>query len=199
MIRPSGSSVALLGASFLALGVVCVFAVYPAVQKAEARALEAGRLLGRAAQVGAATRERDTLRASVDAATASSREVLRNIPVTTDQAALMRMLAVETGAGVQTQMINAGEIVPASPQPTSPFKAVPVTVEMVATFPEVMKLLTRAEGSDRLVRAIRVVIEKQPKKDSRRDLDWESPFVKATLELDAVYGMPADIAGEVKP
>jgi hypothetical protein len=70
---------------------------------------------------------------------------------------------------------------------------------MVATFPEVMKLLTRAEGSDRLVRAIKLTIEKQPKRENRREADWDSPFVKATLELDAVYGSVADASDEVKP
>lgn len=199
MIRASGSSLALVGASLAALGVVGAFVAFPVVRKAEARALESGRLLGRAAQISAATRERDALRDRVEAAQTASREVLRRIPSSTDQASLMRMLAVETSGEVMTQMINAGEIVPASSQPASPFKAVPVTVEMVATFPAVMKLLTNAEGSDRLVRAIRITIEKQPRKDSRRDADWDSPFVKAVLELDAVYGNAVDVSSEVKP
>ena len=199
MIRASGSSIALLGASLAAIGAVIGFVAYPAVRKAEARALERGRLFGRAAQIDAVTRERDALKSRVEDAQAASRTVLRSIPAVTDQASLMRMLAVNTSHDVLTQVINAAESVPASPSPRSPFRAVPVTVEMVATFPEVMKLLTRAEGSDRLVRAIKLTIEKQPKRENRREADWDSPFVKATLELDAVYGSVADASDEVKP
>ena len=199
MMRASGSSFALLGASLAALGAVSGFVAYPAVRKAEERALECGRLLGRAAQFDAATRERDALKQRVEDAQLASRAVLRTIPVATDQASLMRMLAVATSEDVVTQVINAGEPVPASPSAKSPFRAVPVTVEMVATFPEVMNLLTRAEGSDRLVRAIKLTIEKQPKKENRREADWDSPFVKATIELDAVYGTAAGASDEVKP
>lgn len=200
MIRASGSSFALLGASLTAFGLVVGFVAYPALRRAEERALECGRLLGRAAQIESATRERDVLKERVQEVQRSSRTVLRSIPATTDQATLMRMLAVETSPHVLTQVINAGESVPASPAARMPFRAVPVSVEMVATFPEVLGLLTRAEGSDRLVRAIKLTIEKQAKKDSRREADWDSPFVKATLELDAVYGVAADNAApEVKP
>jgi hypothetical protein len=199
MMRAAGSSFALLGASLAALGVVIGFVAYPALRKAEERALECGRLFGRAAQIDAVTRERDLLKERVQEVQRSSRTVLRSIPVTTDQATLIRMLAVETSPRVLTQVINAGESVPASPAPRMPYRAVPVSVEMVATFPEVLELLTRAEGSDRLVRAVKLTIEKQPKKENRREADWDSPFVKATLELDAVYGAAADTAPEVKP
>jgi len=199
MMRASGSSFGLLGASLAALGAVIGFVAYPAVRRAEERALECGRLLGRAAQIEAATRERDALKKRVEDAQQASRTVLRSIPAATDQASLMRMLAVETSSSVATQTINAGESVPASPSAKVPYRAVPVTVEMVATFPEVMSLLTRAEGSDRLVRAIKLTIEKQPKRENRREADWDSPFVRATLELDAVYGVAPDSSDEVKP
>jgi hypothetical protein len=63
----------------------------------------------------------------------------------------------------------------------------------------VLDLLTRAEGSDRLVRAIKLSIEKQSKRENRRESDWDSPFVKATLEFDAVYGSAAAPSAEVKP
>ncbi|MFN5495362.1 MAG: hypothetical protein ACK5C3_02145 [bacterium] len=199
MMRASGSSFALLGASLAAFGLVIGFVAYPALRKAEARAIECGRLLGRAAQIDSATKERDALKDRVQQVQRASQTVLRSIPPTTDQATLMRMLAVETSPHVLTQVINAGESVPASPGPRMPYRAVPVSVEMIATFPEVLELLTRAEGSDRLVRAIKLTIEKQPKKENRREADWDSPFVRATLELDAVYGTAAETAGEVKP
>lgn len=199
MIRASRSSILMLASSTAALGAVVGFVVYPTLRKADERATEAGRLLGRAAQLSAATRERDEMRDRVEASRAASREVLRSIPTTTDQAALMRMLAVETGGDVQTQVINAGEAVPATPVASSPYKAVPVSVEMTATFPEIMNLLARAEGGERLVRAIKVTIEKPPKRDNRRDADWESPFVKANIDFDAVFGAATDTASGVTP
>lgn len=199
MMRASGSSFALLGASVVALGLAVAFSAYPTLRQAEADALESGRLLGRAAQIEAVTRERDELKKRVEAAQADAATIVRGIPTATDQASLMRMLAVETSPDVLTQTINAGDSVPASPRPDVPYRAVPVSVEMVATFPEVLDLLTRAEGSDRLVRAIKLSIEKQSKRENRRESDWDSPFVKANLEFDAVYGSAAAPSAEVKP
>lgn len=199
MMRASGSSFALLGASVVALGLTIGFSAYPTLRRAEESALESGRLLGRAAQIESVTRERDELKKRVEAAQSSAATILRSIPTATDQASLMRMLAVETSPDVLTQTINAGDSVPASPAPRMPYRAVPVSVEMVATFPEVLELLSRAEGSERMVRAIKLSIEKQSKRDNRRESDWDSPFVKATLEFDAVYGSAEAPAAEVKP
>lgn len=198
MIRPSRLSLALLGASFLTLAGVA----YPCatwLKQAETDALKAGELFGWAAQIETKTRELETARQRVESVKTASREVIRDIPLAADQAMLMRMLAVETGDSVQSQMISAGEPVPASLAAASPYKAVPVTVDMVATFPEVMRLLGRAEGGDRLVRTIKISIEKQSKRDNRREPDWDSPFVKAVIELDAVYGSAAGPAKEGTP
>ena len=63
MMRASGSSFALLGASVVALGLAVAFSAYPTLRQAEADALESGRLLGRAAQIESVTRERDELKA----------------------------------------------------------------------------------------------------------------------------------------
>ena len=87
--------------------------------------------------------------------------------------------------------VTAGEPVPATPRSKESLKAVPVTVEITATFDEVMGLLARAENDRRLVRAIRVEMEKATRADNRRDIDWDSPFVRATIELDAIYGSAA--------
>lgn len=197
--RVSGSSLTLLGSSLLGLAVVCGFVAYPTLNRAEARALESGRLMARASQLEAATRERDELRERVEAARLDSLAVLRVIPSQPDQASLMRMLAVETKPTVLMQTINAGDPVTASPRESGSFSAVPIKVEMVATFSEVMTLLARAEGSERLVRPIRVTLEKQAKRDNRRETDWDSPFVKATIDLDAVYGSAAATGSEGKP
>lgn len=188
MIRPSGTALGLLGASVAAFGLVVGFLVAPALRRADERALECGRLYARIGKIDSARLERDEIRERVESAQAASRAVLREIPAIMDQAALMSMLAVETGSSVQSQNVTAGEPVPATPRSKEGFKAVPVTVEITATFDEVMGLLARAENDRRLVRAIRVEIEKTTRADNRRDTDWDSPFVRAKIELDAIYG-----------
>jgi hypothetical protein len=62
-----------------------------------------------------------------------------------------------------------------------------------------MGLLSRVEGGDRLVRPIRITLEKQAKRDNRREADWDSPFVRATIDLDAVYGSAVAARSEEKP
>ena len=197
--RFSNSSITLLAASIVGLGVVCAFVAFPAVTRAETRALESGRLVARASQLESATKERDDLRARVEAARVASRAVLRAIPTHPDQASLMRMLAVETKPTVLMQTINAGDPVIASPLEELTFSAVPIKVEMVATFPEIMGLLSLVEGGDRLVRPIRITLEKQAKRDNRREADWDSPFVRAMIDLDAVYGSAVVVRSEEKP
>jgi Tfp pilus assembly protein PilO len=191
MIRPSGTALGLLGASVAAFGLVVGFLVVPVLRSADERALECGRLYARIGKIDSARLERDEIRERVESAQASSRAVLRQIPDATDQAALMSMLAVETGSSVLNQTVTAGEPVPATPRSKESLKAVPVTVEITATFDEVMGLLARAENDRRLVRAIRVEMEKATRADNRRDIDWDSPFVRATIELDAIYGSAA--------
>jgi Tfp pilus assembly protein PilO len=191
MIRPSGTALGLLGASVAAFGLVVGFLVVPALRSADERAHECGRLYARLGKIDSARLERDEIRERVESAQASSRAVLRQIPDATDQAALMSMLAVETGSSVLNQTVTAGEPVPATPRSKESLKAVPVTVEITATFDEVMGLLARAENDRRLVRAIRVEMEKATRADNRRDIDWDSPFVRATIELDAIYGSAA--------
>jgi len=198
MIRPAGSALGLLGASVAAFAVVIAFVLAPALRRADERTLECGRLFARIGKIDAASRERDEIQRRVESARSDSESILRVIPKATDQASLMSMLAVETGSKVQMQTVTAAEPVPATPRPREALKAVPVTVEMTATFDEIIALLARAENDRRLVRAIRVDIEKAARPDNRRDTDWDSPFVRAMIELDAIYGDASAIA-EVAP
>ena len=155
--------------------------------------------------------------------------VLRTIPQGADQAHLMRMLAVGTGPDMGTQTIVAGEPVPATPaaapNPTNaaanattnattgatrvrtdaPLRAVPVIVEMRASFERVMEVLARAEGDRRLVRPIHIEIQRPDAGASARagarnaggaaagTDDGAATLVDARLELDAVFA--AAIAG----
>lgn len=194
--RPEASRASLAGLAVATASLVAVawLVALPALEVAESRALEAGRLLGRAEQRERIERDRDRVQASLADARVASASVLRVIPHEADQAHLMRMLAVGTGADVGTQTIVAGDSLPATPSADTPYRAVPVTVEMKATFARVMEILARAENDSRLVRPIRVEIRRPADRGAPRGdaaASEGATLVEAVLELDAVYGAPS--------
>lgn len=199
MVRASRSSMAMLAVAVGSLAAVGALAAWPSFLAAEADALEAGRLLGRAESRERIERDRDRVQASLVDARAASSAVLRTIPRSADQAHLMRMLAVGTGADVGTQTIVAGDPVPATPAGESPYRAIPVTVEMSATFERVMEILSRAENDRRLVRPIRIEIRRPVERAGGRAAAAAhegTTLVEARLELDAVYGSQSDSAAQ---
>lgn len=184
--RPSNASLAGCAGGAIALVASVLWLGLPALARAEERSIETGRLHARAAQLESARGELARARVELGRAQGSSRRVLRSVPRDPDQGSLMRMLAVGAGPEVGTQTIVAGESVPATPAADGRYRAVPVTIDMQATFARVMEIVARAEETDRLVRPIRIEIA--------RALDGErgrppSPdgFVEARIELDAVY------------
>lgn len=193
--RPSGASLAYLAASCAVLGGVAFLHALPVLRTADDRAAESARLFARASQLDTLSAERETLRAEVAMARAEAERVLREIPSASEQGArtgaLMRALAIAAGSDVGSQTIVAGEPVPAMPS-ESAFRAVPLTVEMEASFARVMEILARAESDGRLVRPIRVEIARPVDRSGRSAEDRSaddatSGFVDATIELDAVY------------
>ncbi len=200
MNRPSNTA---LGVCVVALGVlvaVTTFVAVPAWRHSDERASEAGRLLARASQLELLTRERDALAVTVNSARAQAADVLRTIPLHADQGSLMRMLAVGVGSDMGTQTILAGEVIPATPK-ESGYQAIPVTVEMHASFARVMEILARAEGDRRLVRPIRIEITRSldPTKPAKTAKETDNGFVDARIELDAVYGRAAVVSLEEEP
>jgi len=184
--RPSNASLTCCAGGALALAASVLWLGLPSLARAETRSIETGRLHARAAQLESARGDLARARAEVERAKASSLLVRRSVPRDPDQGSLMRMLAIGAGPEVGTQTIVAGESVPATPADDGRHRAVPVTIDMQATFARVMEIVARAEGTDRLVRPIRIEIA--------RALDGErgrppSPdgFVEARIELDAVY------------
>ena len=193
--RPSGASISFLAVSCAALGAVVFFHTLPVLRLADERAAESARLFARASQLDALSAEREQLRADLATARIEAARVLREIPGESEQGArtgaLMRALAVAAGRAVGPQTKNAGDPVPALVS-DSPFRAVPLTVEMQASFARVMEILARAESDGRLVRPIRVEIARPVDRsgrsvDDRSADDAASGFVDATIELDAVY------------
>lgn len=222
-------SLAVLGLSVLAVAGAAGMLLWPAVVASEERAAECGRLLSQVERHDAIAAERDAMRTDLASARVAAARVLRTIPQGADQAHLMRMLAVGTGPDMGTQTIVAGEPVPATPaaapNPTNaaanattnattgatrvrtdaPLRAVPVIVEMRASFERVMEVLARAEGDRRLVRPIHIEIQRPDAAASARagarnaggaaagTDDGAATLVEARLELDAVFA--AAIAG----
>jgi hypothetical protein len=200
MMNASRISVSLLGVSVLALASATGLLLWPALATSDARTAECGRLLSQAARHDEIAAARDRLRLEVADARASADRVLRSIPAAADQAHLMRMLALGTSDDMGTQTIVAGDPVPATPSGSRDLRAVPVTVDMKATFARVMDVLARAEGDRRLVRPIRVEIERPLDDKSGREAN-PSSLVEARIELDAVFstGVAAHAAGEDQP
>jgi len=221
-------SLSVLGLSVLAVAGAAGMLLWPAVVASEERAAECGRLLSQVERHDAIAAERDAMRADLASARVAAARVLRTIPQGADQAHLMRMLAVGTGPDMGTQTIVAGEPVPATPAAASPtnaatnatanattgatrvrtdapLRAVPVIVEMRASFERVMEVLARAEGDRRLVRPIHIEIQRPDAGASARagarnaggaaagTDDGAATLVEARLELDAVFA--AAIAG----
>lgn len=196
MNHASRTSLALLAGSVLGLAGAVGFLFMPALDESDARTAECSRLLAQVERRDAIAASRDALRAEVAAMRADASRVLRAIPSQPDQAALMRMLAVGADADMGTQTIVAGDAVPATPSGKQPFQAVPITVDMRATFERVMQVLARAEGDRRLVRPIHIEISRPPEGEKPRGANaakFDPRLVEARIELDAVFGGP--IAG----
>ena len=202
MMHASRASLVLLASSALAVVGAVAMLLVPAVSASDARTAECGRLLSQVERRDAIALERDRLRAEVIAAKASADRVLRSIPESAEQAHLMRMLAVGTGPDMGTQTIVAGDVLPATPAERCGFRAVPVTVEMKASFERVMEVLARAEGDRRLVRPIHIEIQRPAQGSTARGAaaqPEDSHLVEARIELDAVFGTAVAEAGEEQP
>lgn len=182
------TSLLLLAIAVIALGLTIWKLAVPSFEESERRMLEAGRLLALRSQEAALCKARDRIRGDLDRMVANVRSTVRAIPAEPDQAHLMRMLSVGASDEVGSQTIVAGDPVPAINADSTPFKAVPVTVEMEATFGRVMQVLARAERDARLVRPLHVSILR-PADGADGKKGEEGPrFVNAQIELDVVFG-----------
>ncbi|MFM7051152.1 MAG: hypothetical protein ACKOYN_03335 [Planctomycetota bacterium] len=182
------TSLMLLSIAVIALGLTVWKLALPAFEESERRMLEAGRLLALSSQETALRSARDRVRGELERVVANVRSTVRAIPTEPDQAHLMRMLSVGASDEVGSQTIVAGDPVPAINADSTPFQAVPVTVEMEATFARVMQVLARAERDARLVRPLHVSILR-PADGGNGSTAKEGPrFVDAKIELDVVFG-----------
>ena len=195
-------SLTLLGCSMLAVGAASGFLLWPALEASDARHTECGRLLSQIERADDIAVERDRVRTELESVRASAHRVLRTIPSVPEQAHLMRMLAVGAGPDMGTQTIVAGEPLPASPSGNARLRAIPVTVEMIASFECVMEVLARAESDRRLVRPIHIKIQRPVAPLGAREEHFApggGTLVEARLELDAVFDGAMAAEAEQQP
>jgi len=108
---------------------------------------------------------------------------LKHIPAQPGMADLMTALSVPVdGVDVVDQTLTVGSGGPVAQVEDESLHALPLTIDMIATFDLVFDVLKTAEDMNRLVRVASVRIERD---GERADL------VSATIELEAIYEVPA--------
>ena len=129
--------------------------------------------------------EVERLTTEVEAVETRLRTELRDIPDRPDAAALIRRLSMpRDDVTVLDQSFLTSGPAPAVPGGSLRTKAMPVTVEMKATFDSVFALMRSAESMPRLVRvaSVRLTAERAKEQGHGR-----LPFVVARVELDAIF------------
>lgn len=110
-------------------------------------------------------------------------EELKQVPAAPEIASLMPQLSLPVdGERVLDQTFNAGNPVEAVPGDPDAPQAVPVIIEMQATFDSIFAILRAAETMDRLIRvtSVRIACE-------RPDEEQDQDILTASIGLDAIY------------
>ena len=111
------------------------------------------------------------------------REKFNVIPPAPNIAGLMRRLSLPVdGRTVLDQTFTAGSPIHAGGGESTNEEAMPLTVDIEATFDSVFALIRRAETMDRLVRVVSVRMVADRKHDDR-----EEPLLTATVGLEAIF------------
>lgn len=132
----------------------------------------------------------------VETARAYVRKELKTLPDSPDVAELIGVLSVPVdGRTVKDRQFTKGKPVEAVQGGPATTLAMPLTVEMKATFSSVFRLLQMVESMDRLVRvtSVRLTTEKTAEPQP-------TPFLTATIGLEAIYeGSPAGAGDSHSP
>ncbi len=164
--------------------VMAWFVVLPLWDAGSVAETEATRL---ARRIAARERLEGELAVRNDACAILERErgsTLRRIPQDPSQAQLMRAMSEPVnGVDLISQTIAAGKSVLAAREGPKSWRAVPVTVAMKSTFETCMRVLRRAEQSDRLVRTLEL--------DLRRNDGDALGVLDVSIVVDAVWNDPA--------
>ena len=164
--------------------------IWPNYRRAGTVRQQVADLNSRIDRFGSQSEEKERLEAQLRLTEDLVTNDLKLIPVAPDLARLIRTLSqVVDRVQVLDQTFTAGTPGAAIIGSQSTVQAMPLTVDMQATFDSVFALLQNAESIDRLVRVNSVrVICKRDEKDS--DSDSEAPIVKATVGLEAIFDSP---------
>jgi hypothetical protein len=87
------------------------------------------------------------------------------------------------GEHVMDQTFNAGAVVEPLPESYPTIRAIPVTMEMKATFDSIYEVLHAVESLDRLVRPRTIRLRRDAEKVNRRG----EPIIETVMVFDAVY------------
>jgi Tfp pilus assembly protein PilO len=170
--------------------------VYPAYREVASIARRMESLRAKVESLGGRTAEVERLTRALDEANARIAGELRQVPGEPDVAAIFRRLSLPVdGMAVRDQTFSAGAETEAVPGAELPTKAIPVTVDMLASFEAIFHLLQAAESMERLVRVstVKVSVDREAAEAAANE-----GFLAATIELDAVFEQEPAPAGEVE-
>jgi Tfp pilus assembly protein PilO len=164
--------------------------IWPNYRRASAVWHQVEELNSRIDRFGSQAEEQQRLAAQLKSIEGRVLNELKVIPSSADLATLIRKLSqVVDRVRVLDQTFTAGTPGAAIIGSPSSMQAMPLTVDMQATFDSVFALLQNAESIDRLVRvnSVRVICKRDEKNAETMN---ESPIVKATVGLEAIFDAP---------
>jgi hypothetical protein len=170
--------------------------VWPNYRRATTVRQQVSDLNSRIKSFGSQTEEKQRLEAQLKITQSRVNNDLKLIPESADLATLIRKLSqVVDRVRVIDQTFTAGTPGEAIIGSQSSMQAMPLTVDMQATFDSVFALLQNAESIDRLVRvnSVRVMCKRDEK---NAVIDGDVPIVKATVGLEAIFDSPVASEGK---
>lgn len=170
----------------LAAALMGAFVIWPNYRTATIVKKQVYELNARIARFGRQTDEKNVLESELGQAENRVNHELKTIPETPDVAALIRKFSQHVDrVRVLDQTFTAGTTGDALIGSKSTVQAMPLTVDMHATFDSVFALVQNAESIDRLVRvsSIRVAC----KRDEKLPLEADLTIVKASILLESIF------------
>jgi len=190
----------MIAAALLALCVLLIGSmfIYPNYRKAAGIRSQVRDLQQKMADLEGQTQEVERLARDVRAQRMRMEAEHKAIPSTPDMSSLMQKLSQPVDyINVVAQNLTTGSAADAIVNSDCGVKAMPLTVDMEASFESVFALIRSAESVHRLVRvaSLRVSCKHDEKVNASSaaagKLLPSSPIVKATIGLEAIYDPPA--------
>jgi len=175
----------------LSLGVG--FIIWPNYRQAATIRRQTADLRDKVADLSGQTQALHRLAEDVSRARTRVEQELKPIPETQDMAGLIQKLSQDVDhVRVRDQTFTVGSAGEAIIGGKSSMQAMPLTVDIEATFDSVFALIQNAESIDRLVRisSVRVLCKRDDKQQS------DPPIVKASVGLEAIFDPPAPAGGQ---